>query len=376
MIVRGIRGMGIGYTGAETGKPISEESRRNMISLLRTKEGVYDRAHARTMAFVSSWAYSDMGTFAAMMSRRGLEGCDCVEIVTANDALFFDTSAVLVQSPGRKLTVLSFRGTQPTNAINWLTDVSAAAEHFTSGGRVHGGFHRALRSSWPLLRELLKAALDGRSICSQLVSSQRKFLARCDVPRARPDEDEDGDTATTPEAIPGEKEQRPALYITGHSLGGALATLAASLVYAEADAQFFGGDRDAVGSWLRAVYTYGQPMVGDKMFARMMQKDLGHKVFRHVYDKDIVPRMPPRAMGEFEHFGQHYESSDVGWIKRERAARQLITVGLSNLVGVLAWFTQDVVPLSSARFPFSWGDHSPRNYMRTSMEALPGAELD
>ncbi|KYF95575.1 hypothetical protein BE17_22100 [Sorangium cellulosum] len=374
MIVRSVHAMGMGYTGAESGTPISEGSRQNIIRLLKTEEGVYDRAHARTLSFVSSWSYSNLGTFASMMSRRGLEGCDCVELVTANDALFFDTSAILVQSPGRKLTILSFGGTQPRNAINWLTDVSAGMEPFTSGGNVHGGFHRALRSSWPLLQELLKAALDSRSICHQLALSQQKFLATCEVPR--PGETAHAATDTAAGAIPEEKNLPPALYITGHSLGGALAALAAALIYAQADAQFFERERRTVRSWLRGVYTYGQPMVGDKMFARIMEEDLGKKVFRHVYDKDIVPRMPPYAMGRFEHFGQHYESSDAGWLKRDRAMRQVITLGLSNLVGALAWFTQDVVPLSWVRVPFSWGDHSPRNYIRTSIEALPGEEYD
>ncbi|WP_437813658.1 lipase family protein [Sorangium sp. So ce1078] len=374
MIVRGIHAMGIGHTGPETGAELDPASKQNIIRLLRTEEGVYDRAHARTLSFVSSWAYSDLGTFAAMMSRRGLQGCDCVEIVTRNDALFFDTSAVLVQSPGRKLTILSFAGTQPTNAINWLTDVSAGMEPFTSGGRVHGGFHRAVRSMWPLLQDLLKAALGQRPICSALASSQQRFLARCDATH----EPTPAVVTTAPESIPGEddEEVRPALYITGHSLGGALAALAAAVVYAQADAQFFDRKPRDVRSWLRGVYTYGQPMVGDEMFARVMQQDLGKKVFRHVYDKDIVPRLPPRVMKKFEHFGQHYESSDDGWIKRERATRQLVTLGLSNVVGALAWFTQDVVPLSFVKFPFSWGDHSPRNYMRTSIESLPGEEFD
>ncbi|WP_159396851.1 lipase family protein [Sorangium cellulosum] len=307
------------------------------------------------------------------MSRRRLEGCDYVEISTRNDALFFDTSAVLVQSPGRKLTILSFRGTQPQNAINWLTGVSARAEYFPAGGKVHGGFQRGLRSTWPVLQELLLAALNARPICDALAHSREKYLSPCGA--AKPEAPVSMVPAPITDAIPEEKELLPSLYITGHSLGGALAVLAAALLYAQADAGVFGRDRRQVRSWIRGVYTYGQPMVGDAAFASM-NGDLGKKLFRHVYRRDIVPRLPPRIMGDFMHFGQQYDSSEASWMPGTRPARQAISLGLSNLVGVLSWFTQDVVPLQWVRLPFSWGDHSPLNYMRTSLEAAPGEEFD
>jgi hypothetical protein len=177
-----------------------------------------------------------------------------------------------------------------------------------------------------------------------------------------------------PTPIPGEAELGPALYITGHSLGGALATVAAAMLFAYADAGRITRPGFDVKSWLRGVYTFGQPMVGDATFTRLNEA-LGKKTFRHVYRRDVVARLPSRTMGPFVHMGQQLDSSDEGWVVGTRPLRQALTLGLSSVIGVAAWLTQEVFPLRT-RLPFSWGDHSPLNYIRTSMEALPGSELD
>lgn len=70
------------------------------------------------------------------------------------------------------------------------------------------------------------------------------------------------------------------LYITGHSLGGALATVAAaSLVKRKFNVQ--------------GLYTFGQPRAGDLVFATELNTDLEGKVFRFVNNNDIVPHVPP-----------------------------------------------------------------------------------
>lgn len=65
------------------------------------------------------------------------------------------------------------------------------------------------------------------------------------------------------------------IWFSGHSLGGALATLAAAR---------FGPGR------FRGLYTYGCPRVGDAAFAALFD---GQPSFRVVHHEDIVPRVPP-----------------------------------------------------------------------------------
>src|SRR5207247_2585619 len=64
------------------------------------------------------------------------------------------------------------------------------------------------------------------------------------------------------------------IWIAGHSLGGALAQLCAAHV-------------DLLGIPVEAVYTFGQPRVGDETFAKNMHDKLGKRTYRLVNDRDI-----------------------------------------------------------------------------------------
>ncbi|WP_437707096.1 lipase family protein [Sorangium sp. So ce448] len=290
--------------------------------------------------------------------------------------MFVDASIYLLQSKDCKTTILCFRGTEPRNAINWLSDLSARPESFLSAGKVHGGFHRTIRAMWPLLRPLLCSASKGESICKKLKAMDGQWLKRCPGTKVsgtqtqlqEPSPQEHPEASCDTQAA-NEPEFEPALYVAGHSLGGALAVLAAVLID-------WDDDLHKKSNFLRGVYTYGQPMVGDYTFFREHREGVGQMVFRHVYGRDIVPRLPPLAMGCFWHIGREYRSSDAGWELQVWPVPHVLTLGLSNLVGVLAWFTQDVLPLHGLKLPLSWGHHSPMNYMRTSMMASPGAEFD
>lgn len=71
----------------------------------------------------------------------------------------------------------------------------------------------------------------------------------------------------------------PPLWITGHSLGGALATVSSV-------------DLKVKGVPVAGVYTYGQPRVGDRTFARQVKTLLPDRYFRFVNFTDVVPRVP------------------------------------------------------------------------------------
>jgi triacylglycerol lipase len=73
--------------------------------------------------------------------------------------------------------------------------------------------------------------------------------------------------------------QATPVYITGHSLGGALAILCA-LEFARQKIPVAG------------VYTFGQPRVGNNVFAGIYNEALHDRTFRIVNQNDIVPRLP------------------------------------------------------------------------------------
>jgi triacylglycerol lipase len=147
--------------------------------------------------------------------------------------------------------VLAFRGTEPSEFADIQTDLKKELVAFpkavleSRAVRVHQGFADGLASVWAPVTEALRS----------------------------------GD-ATKP------------LIVTGHSLGGALAVLAA---YALRQQQ--------VPFNVQGVYTYGQPRVGDGAFAEDYDRLLRVRHWRMVNHRDAVPRLPPRTMG-FRHTGR------------------------------------------------------------------------
>jgi triacylglycerol lipase len=84
------------------------------------------------------------------------------------------------------------------------------------------------------------------------------------------------------------------IWFTGHSLGGALATLAA--------ARFGLGER-------RGLYTFGSPRVGDAAFGSVLE---GQTHFRFVHHDDIIARVPPPP--NYAHCGRLVYIDDDGSI--------------------------------------------------------------
>lgn len=77
------------------------------------------------------------------------------------------------------------------------------------------------------------------------------------------------------------------IYVTGHSLGGALATLAV-------------GDLKETFGNIASLLTFGQPRVGNKEFAAYFASVIVAN--RVVHYADIVPHIPPSSFG-FSHQG-------------------------------------------------------------------------
>ncbi|KAJ7468306.1 lipase [Mycena galericulata] len=87
---------------------------------------------------------------------------------------------------------------------------------------------------------------------------------------------------------------------TGHSLGGAIASIAAPLLKA------------ALPDATIKLYTFGQPRVGDKKFAQFVEKTLGEdNIFRGAFVfQDRVPMVPKI---KYKHFGTEYWQFKDPW---------------------------------------------------------------
>ncbi|WP_070962729.1 lipase family protein [Vibrio sonorensis] len=139
------------------------------------------------------------------------------------------TQAILVETPISY--VLAFRGTEATSLNDIKSDAKATIIKCKTSGKVHEGFHEAFES----VQEKLNAALNELA------------------------------------------ESKP-LFITGHSLGGALATIAAKRL------KFKYG--------IAACYTFGAPRVGDKEWIATIKTP----IYRIVNAADSVTMLPPNGV--------------------------------------------------------------------------------
>ena len=92
------------------------------------------------------------------------------------------------------------------------------------------------------------------------------------------------------------------LHVTGHSLGAALATLAALRLDAT----------PASTGTVATVHTYGSPRVGDPVFAAAFERAFRGRAWRFVNNEDLVTRVPPPKLEltdkkldmNYEHVGE------------------------------------------------------------------------
>ncbi|WP_437679049.1 lipase family protein [Sorangium sp. So ce131] len=374
--------------------------------LVSVSPGAYSHNATSILASVAAWSYSpENEDIVNIMELRGLP-CICVSKSFQNQGLLMDSLVHILQSRDGRVVILAFRGSQLEPITNWLANINIKPDPFFAAGRVHGSFYRGILSVWPSVREHLLTAKNGESICRVWQRTTRSKVCA-------PSMGDDSSAACG--EVPSLREQDPrcvhrarlrtvmgaleealrskleALYITGHSLGGALAVLAAAMIYSEEEL------RD-LRPLLRGIYTFGQPMVGDRAFARNFQKHFGHMLFRHIYDKDVVPHLPPRTAGDFEHFGQEYKRERGGWVSSDGASARQARFGALALAGSLASWLAEQFPIDPL-FPdvgrmawvkrnlmppilhkrwwlrYSMADHMPINYLRTSREVPPGSEF-
>jgi hypothetical protein len=254
------------------------------------------------------------------------------------DALRIESTAYLIQAYGGRVAILCYRGTKPTDLISMVGSLDSEFNkvnfpEFQGPSSVHAGFYRNFLATFNPVIDALRCALRGDPI------------------------DPAGDQTRT--------EPLEALYITGHSLGGAMASLMAVTLIA-------GEEHDLLEQTLRAVYTFGQPLIADPEFAAKCEEKLPlvrdrRGLIRFVYRHDAAPHLPFRMEGEFKHFGVEYRYLDDEWEFAKNVTSQALLAGFSDtLVGLTGRFAI-LRPLRDQirRLPFllSLDDHNPQNYI-------------
>jgi triacylglycerol lipase len=208
----------------------------------------HSKANAMWLADISQLVYLREGYVRAQFTQWGFDAVHWIEDKGS------DTQAVVATRNDH--AVVAFRGTE--SATDFLTDLSFRKIPFQAGpagsptvGKAHRGFAQALNAVWsPVL-----AALSGV----------------------------------------GPKQP---IFVCGHSLGAALAKLAALRLVSH-------------GMNVAGVYVYGAPRVGDAEFRDAYNSVLKAQTFLHINHDDVVPTVPPRWVG-FDHVAQPGSRFDEG----------------------------------------------------------------
>jgi len=222
----------------------------------------FDAALALTTVQLSSIAYHPLD-----QAERDIEPLGLSSFRQFSGA---STQAFVAQDGERRYLV--FRGTESTHHIDWMRDAEFMPTSGVFGTRVHAGFRRALDEVWD-------------------------------------------------DVVPHVTAEDRALVITGHSLGGGLATLAAARLAAD------GRDVDSV-------YTYGAPRTGLKDFAAAYTARLGSDTYRVINHIDIVTRVP-LLIQKYRHVGHRMYFDGSGKFHPDAGAWQ---IAREDLIARLRYF--------------------------------------
>ena len=176
----------------------------------------YNGSIALEMCYMSDIAYAT----SEQIDSWTCSNCSMYKIQHQNSFNYKEIQAFAGYLPNLKAIVLSFRGTDDIS--NWITDFKGIKVPLTtyagcSNCKVHDGFDKSYNGIRP-------------HVLSALQNLQNIYKGA-------------------------------SVYVTGHSLGGALAILAAL-------------DLDQIGLNIAGVYTYGQPRVGNENFASFYETNI------------------------------------------------------------------------------------------------------
>lgn len=225
----------------------------------------YDKGHSKSSAYLLAllchYVYDGRppgaGPFESDFKSlvQSLSATDRFEVLTLTEAgpFPYDTEAVVLSNA--RLILVIFRGTEGATAFrDWLTNgkhLMHACPASWGTVKAHRGFYNALSTVYQGVRNEVR---------SRRINAQKVFLA-------------------------------------GHSLGGALATLCAYRF------------EKVGGVPVTGVYAFGSPRVGDIGFANAYNNLLKDRTFRWVKNLDFASKLPafagpPLPSTQYHHVGQ------------------------------------------------------------------------
>jgi len=206
--------------------------------------------NAFQLARCSTLAYNDEKNITSTLNKWGFTRTQYFNIN--------DTKAFIAQSS--HLIIIAFKGT--SDITNALTDLDFAMQR-TPLGKVHCGFNEAMDLVW-----------------DDLYTTLKKWQANSDG---------------------------SAVWVTGHSLGAALATVATArlrLIYQEP---------------VQGLYTFGSPRTFDSVYASKFNQNFVAQTFRFVNEQDIVTNVPLESLLNYRHVGR------MQYIDHDKSISQSIT---------------------------------------------------
>jgi hypothetical protein len=271
----------------------------------------FSLGNARAMAWTSQLAYETQlpDKVVRISQKWGFETIRCFQ-QPAKTTLPLSSTHGIVGFRG-EASIIAFAGTDPLNLLNWVSDFYLGRP----GQDAHEGFVDAAASVWREVSDFV-----GRSIA-----------------------------------------ERRALFITGHSLGAAIALVTADRVRTE----------EKVDE--AEIYAFGCPRVWHTNFAEPFINTLGSTTYRLVYGQDVVATVPPTTL-DFRHVGRllqcarggkfdaaqlldHADSDEpllgVGSLAQLPDKLQILLGGLSpsTRTDLLGQFSQLLLPLIADHLP-------------------------
>ncbi|KAH8704964.1 putative extracellular lipase [Talaromyces proteolyticus] len=161
---------------------------------------------------------------------------------------FGDATGYIAVDKTNELIILAFRGS--SDLSNWIANIDATLTDLSSicsGCEVHSGWWSAWGTVSSAITTQIESALG--------TYSGYTFVA------------------------------------TGHSLGGALAAIAATVFRAS--------------GYTVELYDYGQPRIGNLALATYITNQNQGSNYRVTHSDDIVPKLPPKFLG-YDHFSPEY----------------------------------------------------------------------
>lgn len=235
-------------TGTVTRPVASSDKGRNCFDRFTPEARGHSWTNAYLLALASHYVYPDevnATTWGMFQQNFRLKltpwGMDTFAFYTSTSPVI-DPQCVVMSN--EKVVIVVFRGTE-INLTDLLTDAALPLTDIGRGCRGHSGFWDSMNAVYSGVKTTVQSMSHGQPV-----------------------------------------------WLTGHSLGGAMAALCAYRLMND-------------GTPVQGVYTYGSPRVGDESFRRLMTDRFANRpIQRWVNDRDLVPLLPDNLLMGFRHVGQ------------------------------------------------------------------------